>query len=109
MMTPLTSGLMTPTTPGINGGQLGDYLSANLSKKGIPRVKTYLAGSKALDSLVRLIASTESFFHPSTSGSWTHDLSAFIKYIVYDFNKRMLLSAASMTCRLMILLCNRLA
>ncbi|EIN13624.1 hypothetical protein PUNSTDRAFT_94808 [Punctularia strigosozonata HHB-11173 SS5] len=88
VVTPFGSGMMTPTTPGVNGGSLGDYLSANLSRKGVSRVKTYLAGSKALDSLVRLIASTESFFHPSTSGSWTHDLSAFIKYIVYDFNKR---------------------
>lgn len=82
------SGMMTPTTPGVEGGSLGDFFSANLGRKGVPRVKTYLAGSKALDSLVRMVASTESFFHPSNSGSWTNDLSAFIKYIVYDFNKR---------------------
>lgn len=31
----------------------------------------YLAGSKALDSLDKLITSTESFFHPSNSGSWS--------------------------------------
>jgi proteasome activator subunit 4 len=31
----------------------------------------FLAGSKALDSLDKLITSTESFFHPSNSGSWT--------------------------------------
>lgn len=31
----------------------------------------YLAGSKALDTLDRLITSTESFFHPSNSGQWS--------------------------------------
>lgn len=50
--------------------------------------KSYLAGCKALDSLARMILSTESFFHPSNSGSWTVDLSAFIKYLVSEFNKR---------------------
>ncbi|KAI0768547.1 hypothetical protein BD413DRAFT_614418 [Trametes elegans] len=86
LFTPLASGTSTPL-PQHNGG-LGDYLSAPLGKGGRLKTKTYLAGSKALDSLVKLIASTESFFHPTNSGSWTSDLSAFIKYIVYDFNKR---------------------
>jgi proteasome activator subunit 4 len=67
---------------------------------------THLGGSKALDSLARMIASTESFFHPTNAGDWTADvgnhtlffvhalfnvylqLSAFIKCIVLDFNKR---------------------
>lgn len=31
----------------------------------------FLEGCKALDSLDRLITSTESFFHPSNSGAWT--------------------------------------
>lgn len=101
--TPSPSGMNTPQ---IQTSSLGDYLSAPLGK-GI-KGRTYLAGSKALDSLARLIVSTESFFHPSNSGAWTADvcicescytnvstnsfifpqLSAFIKYIVYDFNKR---------------------
>jgi proteasome activator subunit 4 len=77
--TPFTPGHMTPMTPptpapGANGN-LGDYLSHKLASKGIPRQKTYLAGSKALDSLSKLIASTESFFHPSNSGAWTTDAS----------------------------------
>ncbi|TBU39582.1 hypothetical protein BD309DRAFT_1022044 [Dichomitus squalens] len=84
--TPLASGASTPL-PQQNGG-LADYLSAPLGKGGHLKAKTYLAGCKALDALARLIASTESFFHPTNSGSWTSDLSAFIKYIVYDFNKR---------------------
>jgi proteasome activator subunit 4 len=36
----------------------------------------YLAGSKALDSLDRMITSTESFFHPSNSGPWTMNVSS---------------------------------
>lgn len=31
----------------------------------------YLAGSRALDSLDRLMISTESFFHPSNHGLWS--------------------------------------
>ncbi|KAG8908485.1 hypothetical protein FRB99_005843 [Tulasnella sp. 403] len=50
--------------------------------------KSYLAGCKALDSLAKLIVSLESFFHPSNSGTWTTDLSAFLKYVVFEFNKR---------------------
>ncbi|KAH8100502.1 hypothetical protein BXZ70DRAFT_1022407 [Cristinia sonorae] len=90
--TPLASGASTPL-PRMNGhpathGGLADYLSAPLGKGGHLKAKTYLAGCKALDSLVRFIASLEGFFHPTNSGSWTNDLSAFIKYIVYEFNKR---------------------
>ena len=105
--TPLASGASTPLPQQQNGG-LGDYLSSPLGKGNRLKTKTYLAGCKALDSLAKLIASTESFFHPTNSGSWTSDvclfcyiarlqwstddvttqLSAFIKYLVYDFNKR---------------------
>ncbi|KAF8203239.1 hypothetical protein BJ912DRAFT_842338 [Pholiota molesta] len=85
VFSPLPSAVSTPQ-PGSNN--VGDYLSAPLSKKAHLKPYTYLGGSRALDSLARMIASTESFFHPSNSGSWTNDLSAFIKYIVYEFNKR---------------------
>jgi proteasome activator subunit 4 len=40
-------------------------------------MKTYLAGSRALDGLAKLIATVESFFHPSNSGAWTADVSWF--------------------------------
>ncbi|KAL5535214.1 BLM3_1 [Sanghuangporus sanghuang] len=87
--TPFSPGMVTPgfMTPD-PANNLGDYLSAPLGKKPRSKMRTYLAGSKALDSLARLIWSTESFFHPNNSGSWTADLTAFIKYIVYEFNKR---------------------
>jgi proteasome activator subunit 4 len=81
LFTPLPSGISTPVfmaTPA------ADYLSAPLSLGH----QTYIGGSRALDSLARLIASTESFFHPSNSGAWTNDLTAFMRYITYEFNKR---------------------
>ncbi|GLB36425.1 putative protein with domain of unknown function (DUF3437) [Lyophyllum shimeji] len=83
MFSPLPSGMNTPQ---VSTNNLKEFLAAPLGKQGGP--KKYVAGSKALDSLAKLIASTESFFHPSNSGAWTNDLSAFVKYIVYDFNKR---------------------
>ncbi|KZP32253.1 hypothetical protein FIBSPDRAFT_907345 [Athelia psychrophila] len=86
MFTPLPSGMSTPTLA--REGGAGDYLSTALMKAGHFKSQTYLAGSKALDSLAKMIASTEAFFHPSNSGSWTSDLTAFIKYIAYDFNRR---------------------
>ncbi|KAE9410746.1 ARM repeat-containing protein [Gymnopus androsaceus JB14] len=85
LFTPLPSGMNTPS---IGTTTLGDYLSAPLGKGVHGKGKSYLAGSKALDSLARLIASVESFFHPTNSGAWTTDMTAFIKSIVYNFNKR---------------------
>ena len=74
--TPQASGTSTPL-PQQNGG-LGDYLSSPLGKGGHLKAKTHLAGCKALDSLAKLIASTESFFHPTNSGSWTSDVRPFL-------------------------------
>ncbi|KAH7914507.1 hypothetical protein BJ138DRAFT_1143879 [Hygrophoropsis aurantiaca] len=85
VFTPTASGISTPRVP---NGSVGDYLAVPLHKWGQSKSQTYLAGSKALDSLARLIASTEHFFHPTNSGNWTADLTAFIKYVVYEFNKR---------------------
>ncbi|KAL0950801.1 hypothetical protein HGRIS_007566 [Hohenbuehelia grisea] len=48
----------------------------------------YLAGSKALDSLFKLITCTESFFHPSNSGPWSSLLNAFIHYLTSEFCRR---------------------
>jgi len=71
VFTPLPSGMNTPQ---IHTSTLREYLSAPLGKGAHLKGKTYLAGSKALDSLARLIASTESFFHPTNSGAWTADV-----------------------------------
>ena len=72
------SGLTTPWADGTATPQpqknLKDYLSTPLGPKARLGAVTYLAGSKALDSLAKLIASIESFFHPSNSGSWTADV-----------------------------------
>ncbi|KAJ7630634.1 hypothetical protein FB45DRAFT_1027837 [Roridomyces roridus] len=86
-LTPMPSGMNTPQIPTHNS--LRDYLSAPLGM-GPTKNKTYLAGCKALESLSQIIASTESFFHPSNSGPFTNDLAAFIKQIAYDFNRRWL-------------------
>lgn len=120
MMTPMASGASTPVphqyTNGSVNGALADYLSAPLSK-GHAKAKTYIGGSRALDSLAKFIAATEGFFHPTNSGNWTNDvsftciessmficnlyplqLSAFVKYIVFDFNKRKRLRSGTDPC-----------
>ncbi|KAG8905939.1 hypothetical protein FRB99_007944 [Tulasnella sp. 403] len=50
--------------------------------------KGYLAGSKALDSLDRLITSVETFFHPSNYGAWTFALTAFVQRLATEFSTR---------------------
>ena len=76
--TPLTAGIMTPQPgqPGISSGKVTDYFSASLAPKGRMKEKKYLGGSKALESLSKLIISCESFFHPTNSGKWTNDVRA---------------------------------
>jgi proteasome activator subunit 4 len=87
-MTPFSSGIATPYGAPTNV-KVADYLSAGLgSKLGRVKEKKYIGGSKALDALSKLIISVESFFHPTNSGKWTNDLTAFVKYLVYEFNKR---------------------
>lgn len=76
--TPFGSGTSTPL-PQQNGG-LGDYLSAPLGKGNHLKVKTYLAGCKALDALAKMIASTEGFFHPTNSGNWTNDVCILLSF-----------------------------
>ena len=68
----------TPMPHDTRKGVIGDYLSAPLGKGVHVKTKTYLAGSKALDSLAKLIATVESFFHPSNSGAWTADVRFFL-------------------------------
>ncbi|KAH8100456.1 ARM repeat-containing protein [Cristinia sonorae] len=47
-----------------------------------------LAGSQALDSLDKLITSTESYFHPSNTGHWTIALTSFLHRLTTEFCKR---------------------
>ncbi|KAF7339947.1 hypothetical protein MVEN_01912400 [Mycena venus] len=49
----------------------------------------FVAGSKALDTLDRLITSTESFFHPSNSGPYTIALTSFLQYLAAFFCQRL--------------------
>ncbi|KAG5648210.1 hypothetical protein DXG03_006165 [Asterophora parasitica] len=51
--------------------------------------KGYLAGSKALDTLDRVITSTETFFHPSNHGAWTGVLTAFLNRLAGEFVRRL--------------------
>lgn len=48
----------------------------------------YLAGSKALDALDKIITSTESYFHPSNSGHWTISLTNFMQQVLGKFANR---------------------
>ncbi|CAL1696390.1 unnamed protein product [Somion occarium] len=48
----------------------------------------FLAGSRAMDSLDKLITSTESYFHPSNSGHWTMALTSFLHRLAVEFCKR---------------------
>ncbi|KAF9270517.1 hypothetical protein L218DRAFT_889040 [Marasmius fiardii PR-910] len=48
----------------------------------------YVAGSKAVDSLERLITSTETFFHPSNHGLWTPSLTNFLHRLTLELMHR---------------------
>ncbi|KAF8971500.1 armadillo-type protein [Flammula alnicola] len=54
----------------------------------LPQQSGYVAGSKAVDSLDRLITSIESFFHPSNTGLWTLSLTTLIQRLSAEFTKR---------------------
>ena len=74
MFSPLLSGTCIPNLQS-NSSSSGVYLVSSLRKRLLIPQRMYLAGSKALDFFAQLIASTESFFHPLNSGSWTEDVS----------------------------------
>ena len=52
-------------------GEIRKSTPAKVSKGALPLPSGYVAGSKAVESLDRLITSIESFFHPSNTGQWT--------------------------------------
>lgn len=52
--------------------------------------KAYVGGSKALDSLLKFVNATETFFHPSNYGGWTIALTRFLQNIAWEFTKRVI-------------------
>nr|XP_019009928.1 proteasome activator subunit 4 [Kwoniella pini CBS 10737]OCF48709.1 proteasome activator subunit 4 [Kwoniella pini CBS 10737] len=52
------------------------------------RNRRYLAGSKALDHLSKLLTSCETFFHPSNSGHWSVFLTTFLSHLASNFVER---------------------
>ncbi|KAF8527908.1 ARM repeat-containing protein [Hysterangium stoloniferum] len=81
---------------------LAQILVYSMSVDGPPRViqsqnnegglenglKRFLAGSRGLDTLERLITSTETYFHPSNAGIWTLCLTTFLHRVCAEFAKR---------------------
>ena len=43
----------------------------NLTDAKLPKQAGFIAGSRAVDSLERMITSIESLFHPSNNGPWS--------------------------------------
>lgn len=54
-------------------GEVREPVPTNVRVKPgtLPRQKGYIAGSKAMDSLDRMVTSIESYFHPSNTGLWS--------------------------------------
>lgn len=52
--------------------------------------KAYVGGSKALDSLLKFVNATETFFHPSNYGGWTIALTRFLQNVTWEFTKRVI-------------------
>ncbi|EPQ28803.1 uncharacterized protein PFL1_03606 [Pseudozyma flocculosa PF-1] len=86
---PAIGDVVTPseaTTPAVSTPVLG--ASPRGSAPDSSSVRTYPAGSKALEQLAKLIQATESFFHPSNHGPWQGQLANLVQHITYEFLKR---------------------
>ncbi|KAH8919753.1 hypothetical protein BT69DRAFT_1352911 [Atractiella rhizophila] len=76
-----------------NGGVGGNLLVAALAGSGKERdrkkpKKSYVGGSRALDSLNKLVQALESFYHPSNYGDWTRTLTRFLQMVTSTFYRR---------------------
>lgn len=72
----------------LDGPVRGEVTAASQGSSMSPPPTGFLAGSRALDALDKLITSTESFFHPSNSGPWTLVLTLFLHRVTAEFSKR---------------------
>jgi len=86
-----TDGTATPTAahPVPTTAQQGKQTT--LAVPGMPAVagrQTYLAGSRALDSIARFIQATETFFHPSNWGLWQMRMSSFLYTLSWQVLRR---------------------
>ncbi|KAJ2920211.1 hypothetical protein MD484_g84, partial [Candolleomyces efflorescens] len=62
---------------------------ANSSRQTVfPQQSGFIGGSRALDTLERLIDSTETFFHPSNLGNWTPGLTSLAQRLSLEFLRR---------------------
>ncbi|WWD21364.1 hypothetical protein CI109_105848 [Kwoniella shandongensis] len=84
-----------PVSAAISRLQNGNHLSRTGSSDSLAVAgqkseenKKYLAGSKALDHLSRLLTSCETFFHPSNSGHWSAFLTTFLNHLASNFVER---------------------
>ncbi|OCF42973.1 proteasome activator subunit 4 [Kwoniella heveanensis CBS 569] len=98
----LPSGMATPGTatplpvaPAISRLQNGSAMKRGGSSDSLAVAgqkseenRRYLAGSKALDHLSRLLTSCETFFHPSNSGHWSAFLTTFLSHLASNFVER---------------------
>ena len=88
-----TNGNTTPVPRAIsrlnNGAEMKRGGSSDsLAQAGKTAERHYLAGSKALDHLSRLLTSCETFFHPSNSGHWSAFLTIFLSHLAANFVER---------------------
>ena len=105
-----TPGTSTPIPPAIARLQNGFSMARSTSADSLAAAgrkseedRKYLAGSKALDHLSRLLTSCETvcdvldslrdadfeqFFHPSNSGHWTSFLTVFLSHLAGNFVER---------------------
>ncbi|KAE8212365.1 hypothetical protein CF327_g3970 [Tilletia walkeri] len=90
-----TAGTTTPV-PGGGGSGKSTTVDASAGQStlvvpGLPAVKgtqTFLAGSRALDSVSRFVQATESFFHPSNWGLWQLRMSSFLSNLTWQVLRR---------------------
>ncbi|WVQ63803.1 uncharacterized protein L199_001958 [Kwoniella botswanensis] len=95
--TPMPSSAPTPAPvqPAIARLQNGSSMSRSGSSDSLAVAgqkseanRRYLAGSKALDHLSKLLTSCETFFHPSNSGHWSVFLTTFLSHLASNFVER---------------------